>query len=250
MKPGGRTLSPGRLHRTLRGPAEAGDGARRSVKTDQDCPGGGHLTIEQPSLTDTVGRFRIIYVACDLGDGLKIDGSVSDVLATSTPTNEVGHVELNLAMASDAESFQFQAIADYSLNGVTLLDHTAGDFEFWDVNRDLGMRLRGMDLTARFADLDAWNDDCAFLDDYRMTVFDSFFGSVDLRTASPVGYADNECLNPGPASGGPIVVTGAGGGRITLTPFNASVATMQLDADGNGVPERTTAPTWGDLGFL
>lgn len=249
LKPQGH-FAPGRLHRTLRGLAKPGDGARQSVKVDQDCPGGGHRTNEMPSLTDTVGVFRVTYFGCDMGDGFKIDGSVADVLATSTGTNEVGHVQMNLAVASDTESFQFQAAADYSLNGATLRDHTAGDFAFWDVNRDLGARLRGVDLTAGFADVDAWNGDCAAFDDYRMTVFDSFFGSVDVRTASPVQYAGSECLNPGPSSGGPIVLTGAGGGTISLAPFTATLATVALDADGDGTPELVAQPAWADLGFL
>jgi hypothetical protein len=242
-------FSPVQLHRALHALGKAGDGARLAVKVSQGCPGGGTLTLEAPSAQATTGTFKETFSACDLGDGYVVNGTITDDVATSTATDDAGRVRMNLSMALADASFMFMADAHYDMNSGTLQNATTGAFEFWDVANDLGMRIQDMDATQTFANTTDWGQDCALTQDYTMTVFDAVFGSVDLATTSPVTYSGNRCTNPGPASGGPIVLTGKDGGTITLTPLSATQATLDVDVDGDAAPELTATANWADIGF-
>jgi hypothetical protein len=245
--PGG--FDPAALHRALGALAKAGDGARMSVKVNQDCPGGGSLTLEAPSSQATTGTFKETFFQCDLGDGFVINGSVTDDVSVSTSTHDVGRVRMNLGMTLSGAGFLFLADADYDMDSAALQDHTTGDFEYWDVAGDTGMRIQNMDATQTYANVTDWGDDCALTEDYTMTVSDAVFGMVDMATTTPVTYSVNKCTNPGPVSGGPIVLTGEGGGTITLTPLSTTQATVEVDVDGDATPELSATMLWTDLGF-
>jgi hypothetical protein len=238
-----------RLHRAMLGLGKAGDGARQSVKVRQDCPGGGSLTVQAPSATATTGIFKETFSRCDLGDGFQINGGVTDDVATSTATTDIGTVQMSLSMTLSGAQFRFLADADYDMDSSTLVNHTIGDFEYWDVAGAVGMRIQDMDATQTFADATDWSDDCALTDAYAMTVYDSVFGAVDVATTGPVTYSVNKCTNPGPVSGGDIVLTGDAGGTITLTPLSTSQATLAVDVDGDSSPELSATALWTDLGF-
>jgi hypothetical protein len=243
-------LSPKRLHEAMMGLGKAGDGARLSVKITQPCPEGGSVTIEAPSDTATTGTFRQTFFQCDLGDGFLINGSLVDTVTAATATVDAGSLLMNLSMSLSGASFQFSANATYNLDSGALQDSSTGDYEFWDNVNDMGMRIQGMDITETFANVTDWGDDCALTSDYAMTVFASDFGGVDIATTSPVVFTTNQCINPGPSSGGPIVITGADGATITLTPLSTSQATVDVDEDGDTVTDATSTELWVDLGFL
>jgi len=255
-KPGGgaapmpaRLLGLALVHRDARLLPKAADGARRSVKLNQDCPSGGTVTLEVPSLTAATGTFRETFHQCDLGGGFLLNGPVTDTVTTSTATKEIGTARLDLSVELGGEAFRFAGSTGYNLNSGTLRNHTTGDFEFWDAAGDLGFRIRDQDTTSGYANLTDWNDDCPLSDDYTMNVADSLFGAVDVATGSAVTYTGNKCTNPGPASGGPIVLTGARGGTIPLAPLSTSQVSFAVDLEGDAVPERTTTELWTDLGF-
>lgn len=238
------------VHREVRRHAKAGDGARQSVKYNQTCPGGGYVSFEVPSLGAQIGTFKETFHQCNLGGGFRVDGPITDHVATVTATKEVGSAQLNLHVELGGDAFRFRGSTGYDLDSAALRNRTTGEFEYWDAANDFGFRLRDLDATARFAGALDWNDDCALTDDYTVTVFDSLFGMVEMATTSPVTYTDNQCTNPGPSSGGPIVLTGAGGGTVTVTPFSTTQASFAVDLEGDAVPERTTAELWADLGFF
>lgn len=238
------------VHREVRRLAKAGDGARRSVKFQQTCPGGGHVSFEVPSLSAQIGTFKETFHQCNFGGGFVIDGPVTDHVATVTATREVGDARLNLHVVLGGDAFRFRGSTGYDLDSAALRNRTTGEFEYWDSANDFGFRLRDLDATVRFASAIDWNDDCALTEDYTVTVFESLFGMVEMATTNPVTYTGNQCTNPGPSSGGPIVLTGDGGGTITMTPFSTTQASFAVDVEGDAVPERTTTELWADLGFF
>jgi len=247
-------FDPARVHRAMGAAVgalgKAGDAARYSAKFTQACPSGGSAVFEVPDLLATTGIFKETFFQCDLGDGFLINGSVIDNVTVATATQDAGTVYMNLSMSFSGQAFQFSAQSTYDLNSATLVDHTTGDFEFWDSVNDVGMRIEDMDATDTYADVSDWDADCALTSDYTMTVYDAVFGMVQMATTTPVAFTVNACVNPGPSSGGPIVITGDGGGTITLTPLSTTQATFAVDVDGDTVAEATSTELWVDLGFI
>jgi len=71
------------------------------------------------------------------------------------------------------------------------------------------------------------------------------YGYVDFSVTSPLVYVSMSQGNP--ASGGPIVLVGAGNSKASLTPYSASYVTISVDANGDGTYESRHAYAWNDL---
>ncbi len=74
-------------------------------------------------------------------------------------------------------------------------------------------------------------------------VFDQVHGYVDVTTVQPLVFGTLSQLFP---DSGQMLLTGAGS-SIRVTALSATLATLALDLDGNGVPENTATLKWTDL---
>jgi hypothetical protein len=77
-------------------------------------------------------------------------------------------------------------------------------------------------------------------------IFLSEHGFVEVRTENPLVVVGFDL--PPPVSGGPIVVTGSGDAQLRITPRSASEVLIELDPDGNGVPDRAAVVQYAVLG--
>lgn len=222
-------------------------GARMVVKLTQPCPDGGSVTLSAPSLSATTGTFTATYSQCDLGSGFLVNGTASETITTSTTSAQVGGVVMHLSMAFGGQSFRFAADVAFDTDLVGFTNLTTGDYEYWDDAAAEGMRLENMTLTETYADGTDQDIDCPLTRDYAMTVYDAVYGSVTMATTAPVAFTTNECINPDPSSGGPIVISGLGGATITLTPVSTTQVDFAVDVNGDTVPEVSATLNWTDV---
>ncbi len=71
------------------------------------------------------------------------------------------------------------------------------------------------------------------------------YGYVEVTTTTPLTYASSSQENPN--SGGPIILSGAGGSRAAVTPIASSYVKIEVDADGDGIYESKNLYAWSDL---
>jgi len=75
-------------------------------------------------------------------------------------------------------------------------------------------------------------------------VFDPDHGYVDITTPTPLFFDTVTQLFP---NSGQMLLTGTGNRSVRVTALSATLATLALDLDGNGVPENTATVKWTDL---
>ena len=77
------------------------------------------------------------------------------------------------------------------------------------------------------------------------------YGAVTVSTNPNLNlsYGPTSCDTPHPTSGGPLVLTGADGGNgpatITMTPVDANNYHLEVDEDGDTIPEQAGNQPWG-----
>ncbi len=76
-------------------------------------------------------------------------------------------------------------------------------------------------------------------------VYVSRYGYADVTTTNPLIYASY--FQEFPNSGGPVILSGAGGSKAVITPISAVNVRIDVDADGNGVYESTNTYAWSNL---
>ena len=74
------------------------------------------------------------------------------------------------------------------------------------------------------------------------------YGYVEVSTLSPLLYSTFPQENPN--GGGPIVLRGSGNATVQVTPLSTTKVRIQVDADGDGVFERTSTYYWNNLNGL
>lgn len=70
-------------------------------------------------------------------------------------------------------------------------------------------------------------------------------GSVQFETLAPLTGLDIELDYP--SGGGPLVITGADGGTVTLTPQGGGMVEVAIDTNGDDTPESIQTLTWDEL---
>jgi len=80
---------------------------------------------------------------------------------------------------------------------------------------------------------------------YSGRIYDSSLGYVDISTQTPLVY-----LTAGdfyPSSGGSVVISGAGGTKVKVTPVDNVNALVEADTTGNGVFDFSQTTPWANL---
>lgn len=259
-KPGGGAVTLGDLLRRMSrhghraGSVGAGKAdARLATKQTFTCDATGTYTEEDGTNASGVGPFKTTFTDCDFGDGVVINGTDTDnvALASVTGAGEMyrGHEAIQTTMQFAGDDYKFRGEIDYDEDGVALKDRHTGTLELWNQTAADGFRLQNVDLTETFADQAAWNDFCVNTSDWTGRVFDGATGFVDAATTTPLAWTTDDCDNPGPSSGGPIVLSGDADGEVVVTPLSDTQASVATDEDGDGTPEGTSTEVWSALGY-
>jgi hypothetical protein len=74
-------------------------------------------------------------------------------------------------------------------------------------------------------------------------IHDSVAGYLDIVAESPIVLREIDPLD-GPAYDGSLRLTGAGGTQFWISPLTREYVALELDASGDGVPERTLSFRW------
>jgi len=75
--------------------------------------------------------------------------------------------------------------------------------------------------------------------------YDSTEGYFDIVTSNPFLYSPAGSMNP--STGGPMIYTGGGSSKLRITPVDSINATIDVDADGDGIYESTQTVAWTSI---
>jgi hypothetical protein len=233
---------------TARGKTENGPQPRFQFS----CGSGGFLDQNDATNMNGEGVLSTTYTNCNLGDGVVINGLETDnTTFWSTDGNViVGHYSADVTLAAFGATYHFKFGLNYNLNGNQLKDALSGTFELWDATNSNGFRVQNLVEKNTFTSLIDWNNDCIKTSDLSTRIFDGQIGYLDVNTTTPLSWTINDCSSPGPSSGGPLVMTGANGAAVAVTPLNDFSASVAIDPDGDGVFEAPIGFSWAAIGFI
>ena len=223
-----------------------------ATQVNETYPGSvsGTLTITGSIDPNTMtGTLTMTYVNYNDGDGYTTDGTIRFKIDGFDTTNELitdGTMSFTLWRTRSASS-------DISLTGSIRVQES-----FYNNSDTLTVNVDGRDNST--------GDTFRFQNFMETTVYDSIlnpttatetisgrvyvrqYGYVDVTTTTPLNYTSFSQENPD--SGGPIILTGAGGSNAVITPLSTTSTTyveIKVDADWDGTYEYTANYAWSDL---
>lgn len=207
----------------------------------------GTLTISGniDSITGT-GSLTMSYVNFNDGDGFTYDGNLTvrvdgfDVvnsLITDGTANftswkiqsETINYELSGTMRIQESALSNISTQTYNLDGQDKISNTKFRFE-------------------NFVEIITYDNilnPTSKTESYSGRLYVDNYGYVNVSTASPLVYSSALQQNPG--SGGPILLSGAGSSKASLTPYSTSYVEIDVDADGDNIYESRHVYSWSDM---
>jgi len=219
------------------------------VTATENCSGGGSLSF---TLNDADGNQ-------DLSTGDSLSAAFSNCSEAGTVVN--GSISINNVMISGAPlSFPYslqltiqannfsvtQNSETASLNGaMTLSQSTVDGVSFANTisGTSIAVNQTGGSATLSAFQLHSTEDGSAYTLDMNATVSSSEIGGA----VTIITDAAFEGVEPNDPFTGQATITGANNSSVTLIAVDSVNVTLEVDADGDGVPEETIATTWDAL---
>ncbi len=185
------------------------------------------------------GSLTMTYVNFNDGDGYTFDGTMQFRID--------GFDMYNYIITDGTMSFTLwrtrSADFDISLTGSIRVQETLSGSVTLTVNLD--GRDNSTGDTFRFQNFVEITDYMTGTETSSGRVYVRQYGYVDVATMTPLIYTTYS--QEYPDSGGPIILTGAGGSNAAITPLSTTYVEIKVDADWDGTYEYTANYAWSNL---
>lgn len=216
------------------------------VDETEPCEGGaGYIRRQGRIGDDGVGHLTLEFVNC-LSEGELVDGTLSATIA-GFDFDQMAPTDMTVAMRAfrvsnpegdDTVSGQVRLIADFA----SLSETQTGT---------VVVRNNVTSVTTKF-------ENFTIVDQYQYRIgtglytetvvgryYDSRYGYVDVSTGSVLWFSSGDGF---PYFGGPLILEGRDGARLTATPGSEIFVDVDVDLDGDGFVEYAGQMQWTELG--
>jgi hypothetical protein len=223
------------------------------IEDSIDCSGGGRIVFSFDDADDDLELSSGDTMSIDFRNcvetGLTMDGgmSLTGVSITGDYTLEMAGSFAaafdfnNLSMSFEGQTMSIDgdmSISSSTADGITLATDVSGQSLTLSAGVDT-VRLESYVFSST-------EDGMGYsLEETGRLLSSALDGSVQFETLAPLTGFDIELDYP--SGGGPLVITGAAGGTVTLTPQGGDMVEVAIDTNGDDSPESIQTLTWDEL---
>ena len=234
-------------------------GNRRTVKASLSATPVGNVTQGTVSGTmtasgsvnsDGTGSIGIVFSNYNNGDGYTYDGkctfTVTGYDTTYYMITDSSIVIARLTAKTTAASYSMSGTISGHIDPVQTTEKETFNIAARNDTTNGSLKTEAYCITRTFG---SWYDLTKCSESRSGRVYIDSYGYVDLSQSTPLVYNHfGQYSEDIPESGGPLLLTGAGGTKIRMTPISLSQFQMEVDTNGDDTYEISRIINWASWG--